>query len=391
MKKTYILYCLGFFFALGVFLPLYFNSTYLTEITKGVANKNIVSLIYVVGSLLSAVSLLLFPYILRRWGAYTVAVSTLVLYGLSLLLLGFYPQLTLLSLVVFIGGMVTLRLFLATEDIFLETYSNPNSIGHIRGVFMTSINTALILSPVAAGYILQDTNNFQNLYITSAALLLPALFIVCVYLRNFKDPEYVVHNPLRTLTAIWKEKNIRAIIIAHQILRIFYGCMVVYTPLYLYQVIGFTTTEIGAVTTFVLLPFILFELPLGHLADKRWGEKELLVAGFCIMTISTGILSIISSNSLWVWAAALFMTRTGASFVEIMSETYFFKIVPKENSDILGFFRATGPIGYIAAGALAIIIQQFTSLQWLFFALALFLFIGLVVSTTITDTDPESE
>src|SRR5690606_23149335 len=107
------------------------------------------------------------------------------------------------------------------------------------------------------------------------------------------------------------------------VLRFFYAWMVIYTPLYLHNYIGLEWSSIGVIFTIMLIPFALFELPLGTLADRVYGEKEILIAGLAIMSISTISLFFITSSAFVVWSVALFLTRVGASAVEIMSETYF--------------------------------------------------------------------
>ena len=106
-------------------------------------------------------------------------------------------------------------------------------------------------------------------------------------------------------------------------------------PIYLNQYVGFTWDKIGIIFTIVLLPYMLFEFPLGKLADRWLGEKEFLIIGFVIMAGATGALTFITSTSIVVWTIALFMTRVGGSFTEIMSETYFFKQIDDGDVNII--------------------------------------------------------
>jgi MFS family permease len=77
----------------------------------------------------------------------------------------------------------------------------------------------------------------------------------------------------------------------------------------------------------MLLPFVFVQFPLGRLADKKWGEKEILSLGFIIVAIATGLISFISGGSMILWMTILFITRIGAATIEIMCDTYFFKKV----------------------------------------------------------------
>ena len=116
----------------------------------------------------------------------------------------------------------------------------------------------------------------------------------------------------------------------------------------------------------MLLPFIIFEIPVGKIADIHFGEKELLSAGFIITAIFTIIISFISIKSFILWAIILFATRVGASLIEITTESYFFKHVKGDDADIISFFRINSPLAYIAGPIAAIISLQFLPFQYIF-------------------------
>ncbi len=88
------------------------------------------------------------------------------------------------------------------------------------------------------------------------------------------------------------------------------------------------------------------------------------------------------------WDSILFVTRIGASIIEVMCDTYFFKKVDSLNANIISFFRMSNPIAYIVAPLFAVIMLNFFSLelQYLFLALGLIMFIGLKFSLSLEDT-----
>src|SRR5690606_12348354 len=116
-------------------------------------------------------------------------------------------------------------------------------------------------------------------------------------------------------------------------------------------------------------PFIIFEIPIGVLADRKLGEKELLNIGLIIVGISTISLSFITIPNIFVWALALFITRVGASIAEPMIETYFFKKVDDRDTAMLGLFRTTRQIGYIVSPIIATFTLLFVDFRYSFFAL----------------------
>ena len=143
------------------------------------------------------------------------------------------------------------------------------------------------------------------------------------------------------LTQMWKEfranSNICDIWVDSFLLNFFYAWMTIYVPIYLKWHIGFSWQEIGLLISIALLPFLLFQYPLGRLADKKLGEKEILILGFLVTSITLFIIPLLNTTNFFAWAGLLFATRVGASFIEISTETYFFKKVSAENVGMISF------------------------------------------------------
>lgn len=183
-----------------------------------------------------------------------------------------------------------------------------------------------------------------------------------------------------------KHHSTYKILASNFLLQFFYAWMVIYTPIYLHTYIGFDWQAIGIIFTIMLFPFAILEAPLGQLADERFGEKEMLTAGFIITAITTALLAFIPNADFWLWAAGLLATRIGASAIEIMNETYFFKKNGENHPDILSLFRMTRPMAYIIAPLIATFLLQFLSYQYLFIVLGGIMLLGLRYSLTLRDT-----
>ncbi|MBS3074797.1 MFS transporter, partial [Candidatus Pacearchaeota archaeon] len=182
------------------------------------------------------------------------------------------------------------------------------------------------------------------------------------------------------------DKNMRSVFIAQLMLRIFYAFMAIYLPIYMHEHIGFSWPEIGVIFTIMVLPFALFELPLGKLADKRYGEKEMLVLGFVITGVSTMFLSMDFGLSIALWALILFITRVGVSMIEIMSETYFFKKINAEDSEIISLFRMIGPASYALVPIIVLLLFFVIDLRFMFVALGLLFIYTIKHVLVIEDT-----
>jgi MFS family permease len=166
----------------------------------------------------------------------------------------------------------------------------------------------------------------------------------------------------------------------------FYGFMVIYTPLYLEKYIGFAWSEIGIIFTIMLLPFVIFELPVGELADDKYGEKEFMTIGFAIMGLFTLVISFITVKSFWLWAIILFITRIGASLVEVSTESYFFKKVNKKRTDVVSLFRISRPLALVIAPVIATVAFGFIPFKYIFIIVGSIMIVGTHYSLALRDT-----
>ena len=161
--------------------------------------------------------------------------------------------------------------------------------------------------------------------------------------------------------------------------------MVIYTPIYLNKNMNFTWDKIGIIFTIMLLPFVLLQLPLGRLSDKI-GEKKLLKLGFIIIIISTITLTFINSKNILIWGLILFATRVGASIIEVMNESYFFKQITARDANIISFFRNASPTAYIIAPLIATPFLLFFPFKFIFIFLGIIMTLGIYLSFTLKDT-----
>jgi MFS family permease len=89
------------------------------------------------------------------------------------------------------------------------------------------------------------------------------------------------------------------------------------------------------------------------------------------MGLATMLISLVSVKSFLIWTIILFLTRTGASFVEITSDSYFFKQVKEEDTDLISFYRITRPLSFILAPILASVIFGILDFKYIFFILGI--------------------
>lgn len=379
-RALFILYLVGFLFALNQALPAYISSTFLA----GFATEKSVGVIYTIASAITIILFFLLPRLLRRFGNYRLAFWFFILDGISMVGLA-GPHSFWLVAGFFILNFISVSMLIFNLDIFLEHYSRDSRTGSIRGIYLTVINGAWVFSPLLAGFILSD-GDYWKIYLAGAILILPALFLLRGGFEKFKNPPYRSVAIWSTLRIICRQRDLFRIFSVSFLLGFFYTWMIIYTPIYLHEHLGFSWQNIGLIFTIMLLPFVLTEAPLGKLADKKWGEKEILSLGFIITAIATMAMAFVSSTSVALWAALLFTTRIGASAIEVMSETYFFKKVQSSQADIISFYRATRPAAYVVGPLVASTLFIFVDFKMIFLALGIIMLGGLFFSLRLKDT-----
>ncbi|OGD67901.1 hypothetical protein A3I18_01010 [Candidatus Campbellbacteria bacterium RIFCSPLOWO2_02_FULL_35_11] len=371
----------GFLFSFGIAIPTYINSTFLsTYISEGLVGS-----FYIISSLLTIILLFSSRKILSKIGNYKATLGILIVNFLSLIMLVFCENFftVAISLVV---HLIAVTVISFNIDIFLEAFSNNSSTGKTRGTFLSLTNLAWLISPIISGFVLSG-EEYWKIYLLSAIINIPVIYILLRNLKGFKDPEYQKVNTVEAFKTIYKRKNILKISWAHFLLRFFYSWMIIYMPIYLHDYIGFDWNTIGIIFTAMLLPFVILEMPLGKIADKFLGEKEILNTGFLIAGISTAVLTFVDSTDPVFWGFLLFMTRVGASMIEIASETYFFKKINEGDVEILNIFRMIGPSAYVVGPIVATVLLMFIEINYLFIILGILMAVGgTAIEMTLKDT-----
>ncbi len=359
-------------------LVVYFQSSFL----KTLIGEKYIGIFFSIsyGAILAA--LFFFPHLIKKIGARNTLLALLCGLLLSLIALATGPRFLQLPALVLYEMLISL--IGVNLDIFIETFSKDASTGQIRGKAYTYLNVAWVLTPVISGW-LASRLGFSSLFIFSAAIVVPAIFLISI---KFKPETHTFNHqpPLSVmLRGIFKTHDISRIFFISFLLSFFYAWMIIYTPLHLRN-LGFEPWEIGQIFSVMLLPFVLLQYPAGWLADKILGEKEILTIGLIILSLVTASLCFVNSATAWHWMLLLFATRIGASLIEIMRDTYFFKKIDFRDVHLTALFRNTIPLAYIVAPLLATLLLAFFPMNILFLFLGFITLTGLFASLTLKDT-----
>ncbi len=380
-KLLTVIYASNIFLSFHYFFIIYVNSSLLSQFFS----ESQVSVLYIISSLINLIFLLNISKILNTVGNYKITLYAITIEILATLGLALTDTAFLVGCY-FLIHQIIVPIILFNLDVFLESESTDETkTGGIRGMYLTLANITLVISPSIVGLILID-NYYHRVYMASLLFLLPLFFCIKKYFNRYVDIP-VAHLKIReTINTYLTHKNLSNIFITHLSLQLFYAFMIIYTPVYLSKYIGFSWGEIGVMFTIMLLPFALFELPIGKLADEKYGEKEILTIGFVIMGLSTLLMSFITVKSFVLWTIILFLTRTGASFVEITSDSFFFKQVGSGDTDEISMYRTTRPIAFIIAPLIATLCLTFLSYNYIFLVIGIIVILSTHWSLALMDT-----
>jgi MFS family permease len=315
---------------------------------------------------------------------------------LFLLFVAIVSQISLVFVPISLGGSALIMIYLIVTtlawvvfDMLLERSSKDAYSGRIRGLHLSAINLGFLFAPFLSALVLGHYGFsgvfFVSLIFYSALFLLSLVFL---FGSNMRFEQRV--SPAEIFRKVFHRSDILRIYAVSFALNFFYAAMIVYTPLRLRE-LGMAWGDIGIVFTVMLLPFVLVQYPLGIIADKRMGEKELLIGALFLSALSTAALVWIESASVLMWAVALFATRIGIAGIEVLSDTYFYKRIEGNDGDLIAFFRTARPLGNIVAALFLGIWLLFFALSSVFLLPAMILALAIIPAFLLDDNLSERD
>ncbi|MDQ5951011.1 MAG: hypothetical protein QG639_288 [Patescibacteria group bacterium] len=378
-----LVYLLSIIFTFQVLVTAYSSSTYMEQFVE----KWQVGLLYSVGAGIAIILSLILPRFLRRVGN---VVSCLLLFfsiNVALIFMGLALN-TTLTVMAFIAYLALTPQIYLNIDIFLETLigDNEETTGSKRGLILTLMSLAAFASPLAMGHIIGEENDLSAVYYVGASVGLLFISLIVARFRHFQDPDYktVLVRDMFRETA--KDTDIKTIMYGQFLLQVFYTWAIVYIPNYLNTVVGFDWLTISQIIAFALFAFVLFEYPIGLIADRYLGEKEMLATGFVILACTVACMSFMADFSITSWMILMFISRIGASLVEVTTESYFFKKVDGDEPSIIGLFRLMRPLANLGGALIGSIAIFFLPYNFIYLVLALIMASGVFFTTFLTDT-----
>jgi MFS family permease len=384
--KTLVLalYIATIFFSLHYAITLYLGSLFLGQYI----NENFVGLVFVLIAFLTIYVTFELSHFLNKYSNYRMAITAGIVELFVLLGLAFVTN-PIIAIILFIIQQLLISIILLSLNISLTEVSKRNESGSIRGVYFTILSLGVLTAAFFSGVVFQIAS-FSGIYLVSALLLIPVIYIIYRFVHNIEEPHYKDISFIESAHKMSRNKDLSNIWKVQFTLESFYVAMIIYMTPYLSEIIGIpTSTVLQVIMPIALLPFIIFPYELGILADTKIGEKELIQVGLLIAAVSTLLIPFIQTTNLFVWAVILFMTRVGASFVESMSSTYFFKKIHKDEAGMVTLFtNGARCVALVCMSIAATILTGVFGLPTytIFIVAGLVLLIGLRYAARLHDT-----
>jgi len=380
----WLIYVLSVIFTFHGLLVAYSSSTYMEQF----ATPAVIGTLYTIGSALAVLCFLFISSVLRRIGNVKLTLWLSVIELLSLVLIGtaFSPELAIVAFVIFL--FVNPLLYL-NIDIFSESLIGPKeeATGSKRGLALTLMSLASVVSPLALAFIVGDDNSKLHLpYYVAAAIFFTFILLVLIHFKTFKDPVYKEVKVLEAIRTFWQDLNLRFVFLAHFVMQVFFSWMIIYLPLYMATEVGLSWSAIGSILAVGLFAYVIFEYPVGILADKYIGEKEMMAVGFVLLAVTSSWISFMAGAPILSWMILMFISRVGASLVEVTTESYFFKNTKGSDANIISFFRLTRPLAMIIGSLLGSAALLFLPFELIFIVLGLAMIPGIFFASRIKDS-----
>jgi MFS family permease len=374
----YLYFC-TFLLGISSAFILYIESDYFKV---GFGSDNI-TFFFLVAYGIALALMLNWHHLVRKYGKFNVFIFSLIVKMIVVLILAL-TKVTALSAWLLVIYIIFSVINWLDMDNLLESCSTDKKTGKIRGLYLTIENFGYLLAPLATGLLI-NKYGFQAAFLTSFVIMFVVSLITLSKFRNIPECALERTDFINFLKKVFARKNVMRAYYVSFLLEFFYALMIIYTPLYLLD-LGFDWITIGKIFTIMLLPFVLFQYPAGYLADKKFEERDMMAVALLILGLSTIAVYFTNSKSILVWGAILFATRIGASLIEVLRDSYFYKRIDQRDVDIIDFFRTVRPAAYIVGAIVAAPIIFFFHIKLIFIIVGVVTLTGIPVSLSLASS-----
>jgi len=265
------------------------------------------------------------------------------------------------SMARFIGFMVVFGLanlsMLVPSRAYIMDIAPKKKTSEFFGIFEVFYQIGFTAGPVIAGYLVADQLDVGVLNsglfyflvsIASALILMRCKETVTLGKSALVSVKDVIQKDRLYFKSLLDYKSLHyagaAILLATFIIVFVDG--VVWTLVPLYTTLGLDAGTVGLILSMFVLPFILFEVPAGVVAD-RLGKIRVFVFGLLVAGVFLVVFG--SSSDSTVLLASAFLATTGLAFARPALDGFLTDIsASKERGGIVGVWNVAEDAGYVA-------------------------------------------
>ena len=371
-------------FGISLLLPIFPNF-----VESIINSESFVGYFYSAMAIAMAIAGLASSFFYRRFSKMTILY--LALLGGSLLTMFF----------VFVNGpyllffLEFLRIFillyvLMTLALMVHDFAKKNALGRTEGFYFLFNNIGWLFGPIIGGTIARYAGNEPVFVLSGFCLLITLFYLTHQHLikkhpslasPHSKEEKQSANNPNKFKEYIKNKNRIIAYFVSVALIS-WMAFKAVVIPLFVADS-GYGSDTAGLIISLCILPYVLFEMPIGEYADKK-GLRLPIISGFFIMAFF--VLAVKISPVFYLDAVFLILANIGAAFIEPLHDVYFFKNVEKKDEDALyGVFITADPVGRFLGPALVSTSLILLPFNWVFVVFAVVFAIAGLFSFLIKD------
>ncbi|MFA5030146.1 MAG: MFS transporter [Patescibacteria group bacterium] len=302
----------------------------------------LVSVILTCSYLFGVISLIYGSYIIEKLQKRKTMILSLIAYCVVLLLFASNNSSSgmILFFVIYTFLFTLLQLNIS---LYIDHFSNKKNIATNFGKNGVLGNIGWIIGPILGG-LLAAQFSFIEVFLLSSLFAFLALIIFVFS----EPPEHLRHKNLhhhvhirQNIVGFFKNSFLRRMYINSLGFNIMYGSMFL-APLF-FKELGADITLIGFFMGLMAIPWIILELPIGKIADKKHNEKRMFTWGYILLFIT--LIGFGISKNYYMAFAFLFFTSVATSFIEQTIFPLFYRYVPESAIPISSVFLTHNGFG----------------------------------------------
>jgi MFS family permease len=294
---------------LAPILPLYLRD--------GGIDARMIGLMFSVMTVGIAISEVFWGWLVDRVDLKLAIFMGTVLYGIMITGLHFANSIPLLFVAFFIYGFSRSPIFIVGRW-YMSVYAPPDMKAVAMGIQGTAIAATQMVGGFSSGFIAKAWGFDVPLWLASGLAISGGLFLLVIgrwlNFQNHKQPSREGNPAVKpSPVVVGRDTKLYTLFLGvlGTLFFIAFGVVMTYLPLFAAEVLGNDTAKIGALFGMRGIVAVLFQIPLGRIAD-RGGKGRFLAIGLALGALAMAGIALSSSFALLV--VSVLLLSFGASF-----------------------------------------------------------------------------